>query len=56
MFDQPVLVYIDSSTSVQVEMILAGSGSFFTAAEQLLVVTGYELDCTVAACAPIATQ
>jgi hypothetical protein len=51
-FDQPVSFYVDSGDSVQVELrsnsAFAGMGA--------VTLTGYEVDCTVAACAPIATQ
>ena len=52
-FDQPVLLYIDSSNSVTIVIGFVGAhfGSLVN-----LTLTGYELDCTVAACAPIAIQ
>ncbi len=54
LFDQPVLFYVDSSTpAAQVQV---GSNATFGASFQLVTLFGYELDCTVAACAPIATQ
>jgi hypothetical protein len=53
--DQPLLIYVDSSLSVAVEAVVVGA-AFSTGGQQILTLTGYELDCTVAACAPIATQ
>jgi len=55
-FDQPVLFYIDASSSAGVGV--TGSGAIFMGGNSLqsVTLTGYELDCTVAACAPIATQ
>jgi len=57
-FDQPVLFYIDQLNSAQVSVLLGGLsvGPFDAGALDVLTLTGYELDCTVAACAPIATQ
>jgi len=56
--DKPALFYVDSSDSFVV--IVHGSfGSSFVGvsiAPQYLTVTGYELDCAVAACPAIATQ
>jgi hypothetical protein len=54
-FDQPVLFYVDASNSVNVAVFLTG-GQFSANGTEALTLTGYELDCTVAACAPIATQ
>jgi hypothetical protein len=52
LFDQPVLFYADSGQAVKVEFStdnkFSGLGT--------ITLTGYELDCTVAACAQIATQ
>jgi hypothetical protein len=57
LFDQPVLFYLDSPESVAIVVNLDGSVSFQGAfAVQVITLTGYELDCTVAVCAPIATQ
>jgi len=57
-FDQPVLFYIDSLQQAEVGVSLTGNGATFLGdgASQIVTLTGYELDCTVAACAPIATQ
>jgi hypothetical protein len=52
-FDQPVLLYIDSSNSVTI--LIGFVGAHFSSLVNLTLI-GYELDCTVAACAPIATQ
>jgi len=52
-FDQPVLFYVDSSNSAIVEILLTGA---VFAGNSFVTLTGYELDCTAAACAPIATQ
>jgi hypothetical protein len=55
--DQPVLFYIESGTSATVVAVVYGSAAeFLTNSSQIVVLTGYELDCTVATCAPIATQ
>jgi hypothetical protein len=50
-FDQPVLVYLDAgeSPSAGVE-----TGSVGTLANGQFTLTGYLLDCTITACAPIA--
>jgi len=55
--DQPVLFYVDSGDNVTVEVLL-GNGANFSgdSTSQFVTLMGYELDCTVAACAPIATQ
>ena len=58
-FDQPLLFYVDSGTSVQVQVsIFSNAGAAFVGgnAFQFVTLTGYELDCAVAACSPIATQ
>jgi hypothetical protein len=58
-FDHPLLFYVDSGTSVQVQVsIFSNNGATFVGgnAFQFVTLTGYELDCTVAACSPIATQ
>jgi hypothetical protein len=56
-FDQPVLFYVDASNSVTIEVIIAGGALFEgNGSSNSLTLIGYELDCTVAACAPIATQ
>jgi len=51
-FDQPVLIYVDSGLSL--EVVVHTDASFD--AKGIMTLTGYELDCAVAACAPIATQ
>jgi len=51
-YDQPVLAYVDSGNSPTVEPVTNGDFQ----GEQYTTLTGYELDCTVAACAPIASQ
>jgi len=54
--DQPALFYVDASGSVSAE-VLGGNATFAgDSAAQFLTLTGYELDCTVAACPAIATQ
>jgi len=58
-FDQPALFYVDSGQVATVFVALWGNLSMFvTAADivQAVTLTGYELDCTVANCAAIATQ
>jgi hypothetical protein len=55
-FDQPALFYIDSSQQAFFAITLDGGPMFSQGLPQTLTLTGYELDCTVAACAPIATQ
>jgi hypothetical protein len=56
-FDWPALVYVDSSTTAVATVELFGNSSHFGGPGiQKVTLTGYELDCTVAACAPIATQ
>jgi len=57
-FDQPVLLYVDSGQTVTVEAELFGnSGAFLTTVGlDFVAVSGYELDCTVANCAAIASQ
>jgi hypothetical protein len=55
-FDQPVLLYADPTDTVQVVWIVYGSSASFSGSNQQVTLIGYELDCTVAACAPIATQ
>jgi len=54
--DQPALFYVDASGVVRIA--ITGQGTTFAGASaaQFLTLTGYELDCTVAACAGIATQ
>jgi len=52
LFDLPVLFYVDSGGSLSVGLD-AGTSLLLTVS---LGVTGYELDCTAAACAPIASQ
>jgi hypothetical protein len=56
-FDQSVLFYVDSGNQLTL-LIEAFNGALFniSAPHQTVTLTGYELDCTVAACAPIATQ
>jgi len=51
LFDQPVLLYADSGESLSI--VLSGGTSLLTVS---LGVTGYELDCTAAACAPLESQ
>jgi len=51
-FDESVLVVVDWGHSLTLS--LQSNAGF--AGEGLLGLIGYELDCTVAACAPIATQ
>jgi len=57
-FERPILFYVDSSKSVGVIVAVTGGGTFSPSASALeqITLTGYELDCTVAACAPIATE
>jgi len=56
-FDWPALFYVDSGERATVTVTLYGNSSNFGGLErQSLTLTGYELDCTVAACAPIAAQ
>jgi len=49
---------LTASNPVDVVVNLTGSGIAFAGgtAIQFVTLTGYELDCTAAACAPIATQ
>jgi hypothetical protein len=58
LFDQPTLMYVDSGLEAVVTLTLYGgsSPSFAASFVQVVTLTGYELDCTVAACAPIAAQ
>jgi|SRR5271157_2206465 len=55
-FDQTVLFYVDSGDNVTVQMYLDGNSATFLGGSvtQYMTLIGYELDCTVAACAPIA--
>jgi len=57
-FVQPVLFYVDASESVTVALQDRTGTTHFLGADAASQVTliGYELDCSVAACAPIATQ
>jgi hypothetical protein len=57
-FDQSVLFYVEASNAVfEIDVALSGSAMFSGAGSaQVITLSGYELDCTVAACAPIATQ
>jgi hypothetical protein len=52
----PSLFYVDASQQLDINAFLGGNGAAFTNYTGFLTPTGYELDCTVAACAPIATQ
>jgi len=54
-FDQPVLFYVDSGGQVRVE-IDVNSFNTTVALPASVTLTGYELDCNVANCAPIAAQ
>jgi hypothetical protein len=59
LFDQPTLFYVDPTDTISVSMNIrnaTGSGVPVIESGPHVTVTGYELDCTVAACAPIATQ
>ena len=53
-FDLPALFYVDASKAADVTVRLVGNGSTFGGGTEQVTLTGYELDCTVAACAPIA--
>ena len=61
-FDQPVLGYVDAGDAPQLNMVIGSPATygaqqaFFAKAAMQVVLSGYELDCTIAACAPIATQ
>jgi hypothetical protein len=57
-FDEPVLFYDDSGNIAVIQVVLIGNGATFAGDStiQRVALTGYELDCTVAACSPIATQ
>jgi len=55
-FDQSVLFYVDSGNQLTVQIDAFTSLFSVSAPHQTVTLTGYELDCTVAACAPIATQ
>jgi len=54
-FDQPVLFYVDSSSSFFVEVGVIGQNESVSGPNEV-TLTGYELDCNAAPCAPIATQ
>ena len=57
-FDQPVLFYLDHSqvaTLVATTINATNSATFFPG-QQTIALTGYELDCNVAPCSPIAQQ
>ena len=54
--DQPVLAYYDPGDSIAVEVFVV-SGTFPNppgSLTEIMTLTGYELDCTAAPCAPIA--
>lgn len=55
-FDQPLLFYLDQLQSVVISIDAVGNEVMFFAggAAQTVTLTGYELDCGVAPCAPIA--
>jgi len=53
-FVQPVLLDVDTSQSVNVQVHSSGAETLGASSE--VTLTGYELDCAVAACAAVATQ
>jgi hypothetical protein len=53
-FDQPTLFFIDAGQGPQVEVLVGGASFIGGDATQHVSMTGYELDCTAAPCAPIA--
>jgi len=56
-FDAGVLVYVDPSMgSTEIQVSLIGGTFANSGTSGAITLTGYELDCTVAACAPIANQ
>jgi len=56
-FLQPALFYLDASESVTITVEdRSGHATFLGSSPNYVSLTGYELDCTVAACAAIATQ
>ena len=55
-FDQPVLFYVDSGDHVTVEVFIGENAFAGESTSQFVTLTGYEVDCVVATCAPIATQ
>jgi len=53
---QPALVYVDPGDAVSVQVCDETGAGTFTSGIVSVTLTGYELDCTAAACSPIATQ
>jgi hypothetical protein len=57
LFDQPALFYVDSGNEATVVAGLFGNNNpVFNNSAQFVTLTGYELDCTVANCQPIASR
>jgi hypothetical protein len=57
-FDQPILFYVDALQSPQVQVFIIGNSTAFAgdSTSQFVTLMGYELDCSVSPCSPIATQ
>jgi hypothetical protein len=54
--DQPALFYVDAGQFITLSIVVQGSMISQNGLTPHATFIGYELDCTVAACAPIATQ
>jgi len=56
--DAPALFYMDSGQSFSINVTAAGGGGTFLGSDytQLMTLTGYEVNCSTAPCAAIASQ